>query len=52
MYTSIIIAIVLIVGIFSYKISGNPDGQVEQVCEIIIKDQTGLDIDISAPEEK
>jgi hypothetical protein len=39
------------IGYFSYKFIG-PDNQVEQSCEKIIKEKTGLDIDISPEENK
>ena len=54
MFITIITCVVLaIVGIGSYLITGQPDGPVEELSEYIIKEETGLDIDLTpnSPEE-
>jgi len=40
-----------VIGIFSFKITKVNDNKVEQICESLIEDLTGLDIDLS-PDDK
>lgn len=47
----ITLAIVLFLGFGSVKFLGN-DNPVEQAAEVIIKDETGIDVDFSPDEEK
>lgn len=42
----IIFTIFFVFGAFSWKFLG-PDNKIEEICEDIIEDQTGIDIDIS-----
>ena len=49
-YILIIISLIVI-GIFSFKITKVNDNKVEQICENLIEDLTGLDIDLS-PDDK
>ena len=49
---AIIFTIFFVFGAFSWKFFG-PDNPIEEICEDIIEDQTGIDIDISigSPEQ-
>ena len=41
----------VVIGIMAWKITNVKDGVIEQACESLIEDLTGLDIDLS-PEDK
>jgi uncharacterized protein YpmB len=48
----IIILAVLVAGGAKYALQMKNDNPVEQVAEVIIKDQTGVEIDLSPDDEK
>lgn len=43
----IIVALATVVGIGAYIITGKKDSAVEQAAELVIKQETGLDIDLT-----
>lgn len=47
--TTIIVLLSALVGLISTRLEG-PDNEVEQMAEVVIKTETGMDIDLS-PEE-
>lgn len=52
MFTAIILAIALVVGVVAHEVTKQNDHPVEQIAESILKSHGGIDIDFSAEDKQ